>query len=187
MINKMIEKWKNLKRWQKILIVLLAILILVPATNDESTDNGKEENKTVEKVGGEDNKIENDKETISTTKEKDEEKEEIIDDRPKTIILEINDAIEKNEMKASETYRDKKYLITAEIEEISTTLIKGNPKLKMRQGNVIFDVTFSNGNIAFYNMEKGDTITFIASYSGFGIEGDFVKAKLTEETVNRFK
>lgn len=194
MINKMIEKWKKLKTWQKVLVVLLIILFLAPAADDEIVDGSKEENNTVEQVEIEETQDEKsnnnslvEKEEAKEEKEVEKDNEDIIDDRPKTIIAEINDAMEKNEMKAQKTYCGKRYLITAEIENISTTFIKGNPKLKMRQGNILFDVTFSNDNIAFYNMEKGDTITFTASFDGWGIEGDFVKAKLTQETVDKFK
>lgn len=122
-----------------------------------------------------------------SSKPKVDSTESIINDRPDTIITEIQNAIEMNENKARDDYFGKDYLITAQIDKISSTWIRGVPKLDMIQGNVKFTVSFKNDNTTFDNMAKGDTITFTATFDGWGIESEFVNAELTQDTINRFK
>lgn len=114
------------------------------------------------------------------------EKNKVIDDRPTTIITEIQNAMTENELNGSDLYGGKNFLITANIEEISSTLFKGNPLITFKQGNVLFNCAFNGDHVAFRNMRKGDQLTFTCTYDGLGIEAEFTGCYCSEEELARF-
>ena len=115
-----------------------------------------------------------------------EEKNRVIDERPTTISTEIQNAMTENELNGSDLYGGKNFLITANIEEISSTLFKGNPLITFKQGNVLFNCAFNGDHVAFRNMRKGDQLTFTCTYDGLGIEAEFTGCYCSEEELARF-
>ena len=175
-----------MKTWQKVIIAFFALSFLGSLVRDDETPTDNQNEPTVNENVNSDEEEQQETQEGQEVKEDEEDVVEIIDDRPNSIIVEINNEMHANERNANKVYGGKTYMITAVIDEIESTFWLGKPKMKMHQDNVYFGVSFDEDHDAIYNMRAGDTITIVATYDGFGIESEFTDAYLTQDTIDRF-
>lgn len=99
------------------------------------------------------------------------EQEEL--DKSKKILDEIGSAFDSNSISATEKYKDKKYLITATVDEVDTT-ITGKPRITVYQSSFKVQCVFTEGMLEkVKSVNKGDTITFYGTLDGWGVSADF--------------